>query len=121
MPSSGLITCVCALISIATVASADLPLSCEGRGPDWQLALAGDSASFTFQRSDRFDVPQSSIAEGHDWPRAYTLIAEFDTAILLVDKATCALGADTWPFTAHVLTQRGQTPILLTGCCAVAE
>ncbi|MCP9482066.1 hypothetical protein NNA36_08850 [Shimia sp. CNT1-13L.2] len=106
---------------VAGAAGADAPLTCEGVGPDWDLTLAEDSASFTFQRSDRFDVPQSSIAEGHDWPRAYTLIAEFDTAILLVDKATCALGADTWPFKAHVLTQRGQTPILLTGCCAVAE
>ncbi|GAA6165159.1 hypothetical protein NBRC116590_28630 [Pelagimonas sp. KU-00592-HH] len=105
----------------AGAAGADVPLTCEGVGPDWDLTLAEDSASFTFQRSDRFDVPQSSVAEGHDWPRAYTLIAEFDTAILLVDKATCTLGADTWPFTAHVLTQRGQTPILLTGCCVVAE
>ena len=103
------------------MSAADAPLTCEGLGPEWDLTLAGTTARFTYQRSNTFDVPQSSVAEGHDWPRAYTLIAEFDTAILLVDKATCALGADTWPFTAHVLTQRGQTPILLTGCCAVAE
>ena len=44
-------------------------------------------------------------------------MAEFDTAIVVVNEATCDLEGRPWPLTANILTQRGQTPILLTGCC----
>lgn len=109
------------LALIATTAVAEPPLTCEGHDPDWFLTLAGPEAQFTFQRKNSFDIPQSSVAEGRNWPRAYTLIAEFDTAIVVVNEVQCDLEGRTWPITAHVLTQRGQHPILLTGCCTVAE
>lgn len=106
----------------ATAASAEPPLSCEGNEPDWFLTLAGPEAQFRYdKRKTGFKIPQSNAAEGHDWPRAYTLVSDFDTAIVLINEATCMLGNTSWPNAAHILTQRGQTPILLTGCCTVAE
>ncbi len=114
-------TAVCFAVVAASSALAEPPLSCEGHGPDWFLTLAGSHAQFNFRRKTEFNIPQSSHAEGRNWPRAYTLIADFDTAIVVVNESACALGDSQWPITAHVLTQRGQTPILLTGCCTVAE
>ena len=112
--------CTAALLA-GKAAQADLPYACEGSDPDWFLTLAGPVATFDYLRKNTFDIPQTNTAEGRDWPRAYTLIAEFDTAIVLIDEKTCELNGRPWPITAHVLTQRGQTPILLTGCCTVAE
>ena len=112
--------CAATLI-LGTVAQAEPPLSCEGIDPDWYLTLAGTTATLDYLRKNTFDIPQTNAAEGRDWPRAYTLIAEFDTAIVLVNEATCDLDGRPWPLTANILTQRGQTPILLTGCCTVAE
>lgn len=99
----------------------DFPLACEGSDPDWYLSTGGTVATFDFGRRGTFDIRQSSHAEGRDWPRAYTLIAEFDTAILVLDEGTCQTAHGSFPIRAHVLTQRGETPILLTGCCTVAE
>lgn len=91
---------------------------CDGHTPDWALNIAQDTARFAFAGRDlSFEIPQSSTAEGRDWPRTYTLIADFDTAIVVLDDAQC--GDDS--YRAHVLTQRGQNPILLTGCCEAAE
>lgn len=110
-----------AFTALAGSAQADPPLACEGYDPDWFLTLAGPVAQLRYLRKTDFEIPQHSVAEGKDWPRAYTLVAEFDTAIVLIDKDDCKLGDQTWPIKAHVLTQRGQTPILLSGCCTVAE
>ncbi|WP_127112203.1 hypothetical protein [Shimia sediminis] len=112
--------CTAALLA-GTSAQADPPFVCQGHDPDWYLTLAGPVAQFDYLRKNTFDIPQTNTAEGRDWPRAYTLIAEFDTAIVLFDEAVCDLEGRPWPITAHILTQRGQTPILLTGCCTVAE
>ncbi|WP_372884759.1 hypothetical protein [Shimia sp.] len=103
------------------VAMAGPPLKCSGTDPDWTLTLGASEARFDYLRRTRFQVPQSSRAEGRDWPRAYTLIADFDSAILLVDRAPCDGGPTAAPYAAHVLTQRGQTPILLTGCCRTQQ
>lgn len=109
-------------LATATAALAEPPLSCEGHDPDWFLTLAGPESQLHYdKRKTDFKVPQSNVAEGHDWPRAYTLVSDFDTAIVVVNEASCHLGNTSWPITAHILTQRGQTPILLTGCCTVAE
>ena len=110
-----------ALCLAGAPALASPPLACDGERPEWHLTLAGPVARFEYLRSNDFEIPQSSTAEGRDWPRAYTLIADFDTAIVLVDEKPCMLGGQDWPLPAHVLTQRGQEPILLTGCCTVAE
>ncbi|WP_204114372.1 hypothetical protein [Shimia biformata] len=110
------------MLASALPVRADLPLACEGSNPDWYLTYAGPVAVLDFGRKTQFDIPQRSVAEGRaDWPRAYTLIAEADTAILLVDEVACETPHGRFPIRAHVLTQRGQTPILLTGCCTVAE
>ena len=91
------------------------PLDCSGSAPDWALILTDDVARLDFQRQSDMTIPHRTSAEGQDWPQALTLINRFDTAIAIIDKRQCASG----PYTAHVLTQRGETPILLTGCCAV--
>lgn len=103
------------------------PLTCEGRGPEWKLdILSDDLARFQFAgRDTQFDIPQKSRAEGEggprNWPQAFTLVARNDTAILVLNEESCTLENDRFPLSLHVLTQRGTTPILLTGCCAVAE
>lgn len=108
--------------TVGTSTMAEPPLACEGYDPDWYLTLAGPDAQFTYGgRKLDVEVPQSSIAEGHDWPRAYTLLANSDTAIVVINQTSCTSGNRQWPVTAHILTQRGQSPILLTGCCTVAE
>lgn len=109
----------CAALIAAGSALGEPALTCLGSAPDWRLELDSEEARFEYLRSTEMTVPQSSRAEGRDWPRAYTLIAEFDTAILLADQTACSLNQAPYPITAHVLTQRGQTPILLTGCCRI--
>ena len=95
-------------------------LQCQGSAPDWQLEKSAEAASFTFLgKTTAFEIPQFSEAEGEVGATAYSLIADFDTAILLVDERQC--GADA-PLTAYVLTQKGMEAILLRGCCRpVAE
>lgn len=88
-------------------------LTCGGVEPDWRLDLAEDSAVFDFLRDGTFEVPQMSMAKGADLPRAYTLIADFDTAIVIVADGPCSSG----DLRAHVLTQQGTEPVILTGCC----
>ncbi len=92
------------------------PLVCSGNAPNWTLSLADDTARFDFQRQSDMTIPHRTTAEGQDWPRAITLISRYDTAIVIIDQRQCG----TAPYTAEVLTQRGETPILLTGCCAAA-
>ncbi len=103
-------------ITLANQLRADQTYVCEGTAPDWQLDLAPDTAQFRLPLTTparHFDIPQHSSAEGHDWPQAFTLIADFDTAIVVLDAAQCG----DMSLRAHILTQRGETPILLTGCC----
>jgi len=82
--------------------------------PDWSLSYDGSFAKFTFGgRTSQMEVPQKSTVEGGDWPRAATLIAPRDSAIILIHKRQCEDG----DHEMQVLTQRGQTPLLLSGCC----
>jgi hypothetical protein len=113
----------------ATSTAADSPLRCYGHAPDWSLEIAGTTALFSYPLSPNsaqsFDIPQRSQPEGaaRHWPQAMTLIADFDTAIVVLDRANCQTGDDSTTtdspsnIRAHILTQRNQTPILLTGCC----
>jgi hypothetical protein len=105
-----------ALLLAAAPAWADT-YACAGTAPDWTLTLGDETAQFTFGRTLDYDIPQRSSAEGRDWPMAATLIAEFDTAIVVLNPGSCETG----PIRAHILTQRGQSPIVLTGCCEVAK
>lgn len=108
------LTALFAFLPIATAAAPLPPLICEGHMPEWSLHITDDTAKFDFQRQSDMTIPQRTTAEGRDWPHALTLISTFDTAIVIIDRQECETAA----YTAQVLTQRGETPILLTGCCA---
>ncbi len=90
---------------------------CDGAEPRWTLEFDEASARFGFPADTDMEVMNDIAAEGADWPRAFTLIGDRDTAIVLLEQEACGDVA----LRAHILTQRGQTPILLTGCCRVAE
>ena len=91
-------------------------LVCEGTEPAWSLHIDAETARFLFQRDSDMTIPQRSVAEGRTWPQALTLVSRNDTAIVIIDSQSC----DGAPYSADVLTQRGQPPILLTGCCKEA-
>jgi hypothetical protein len=90
---------------------------CSGTGPDWELTITGTDAIFDYERKNSFYIPHTNMAEGRDWPRAKPLIGDFDTAVVVLDNDSCATG----PISVDILTQRGQTPLLLTGCCEIKE
>lgn len=116
MTTARMIRIASLLILLPLWASAETvpPLSCSGSNPAWSLDIGTDTATFDFQRQSDMTIPHQTAAEGRDWPRAMTLISRNDTAIVIIDAERCG-EAD---YTAQVLTQRGETPILLTGCCA---
>lgn len=88
---------------------------CSGTDPQWTISLNESVAEFSFERTTEFTIPDTAIALGREWPRAMPLISDFDTAVVVLDQGICGDSN----LRAHVLTQRGQTPILLTGCCEV--
>ncbi|MEM6727741.1 MAG: hypothetical protein AAF618_04515 [Pseudomonadota bacterium] len=83
------------------------------RGATWTLDIGGLQARFVFPSPTQMDIPSVVVAEGADWPRAYTLIGDRDTAIVLIHDRACEGGTHE----TQVFTQRGQSPILLSGCC----
>ena len=90
--------------------------SCSGT-PGWTLDFDTVQARFAFPATAEMEVRLVTPAEGADWPRAFTLIGARDTAIALLERERCGEA----PYRVHVMTQRGQTPILLTGCCQGPE
>ena len=113
----GIVRVIIGLCVIPQLSLAELgALECSGSNPEWQLTIAGDEAEFAFaDRASKLDIPQRSTAEGANWPVAMTIVGPRDSAIVLLDQKACEAG----DIAAHVMTQRGQTPILLTGCCEV--
>lgn len=100
-----------------------LPLACEGHAPQWFLNIDGPTARLTIETEITMDIPQSSAAQGREWPKALTLVGPRgqQTAIAVIDEAQCTTnGTDVFGLRVHLLTQRGQSPIVLTGCCAFA-
>ena len=89
------------------------PLACSGVEPEWSIHMDGTQANFTYRGTSDMTIMLDTPAEGTDWPRAYTLIGRGDSAILIMEPNACETG----PYSARVLTQRGETPVLLTGCC----
>lgn len=101
------------LTCLPVLAHADV-YTCAGTDPDWLLTLNETDGQFDFDnRMGRFDVMLQTLAEGRAWPQAFTLISSADTAIVLIDQRAC--GTD--EYAAEILTQRGTTAVLLTGCC----
>lgn len=108
---------ICFLVS--SVSAQDLALACNGIAPVWDLALDGDTATFEFGRSSDMTLALQTTPQDAQWPKALTLIGRGDSAIILLTPGGCSYPADEQYGTiaAEVLTQRGQTPVLLLGCC----
>lgn len=111
----GMRAAAAAIALLPTFASAEaVNLFCSGSDPDWSLLYNETSAQFDFAgRISDMQVPQNSTVEGGDWPRAATLIAPRDSAVVIIHKRECGDG----DHEMQVLTQRGETPLLLSGCC----
>ncbi|AKS45961.1 hypothetical protein SAMN05444287_1066 [Octadecabacter temperatus] len=107
------------LVGLTSIANAQepvllpTPLTCGGVEPEWSMSLDGSQGEFEYHGASNMTIMLDTPAEGADWPRAFTLIGRGDSAILIVEPNACETG----PYTARVLTQRGETPVLLTGCC----
>ena len=108
-------TTLAALLLASPLAAEDF--ICSGTAPEWSLTITGSEAIFDYQRKNSFQIPDTARAQGQDWPRAKPLIGDFDTAVVILDQTICETG----PISVDILTQRGQTPILLTGCCEIKE
>ena len=102
-----------ALAAPALAQDLTYPLACSGQSPDWELDVDQDSAVFAFGRESQMTVALDTVAQDATWPRALTLVGRGDSAILLLENISCETGN----LTARILTQRGETPLLLTGCC----
>lgn len=107
-----------AICAVALPASAQdpfvpLPLSCEGTAPDWIMDITKDGTSFEYRQRIEADlnIAWETQAEGVDWPRALTLIGRGTSAIVILE----APSAGTHPI--RILTQQGETPLLLVGSC----
>ena len=101
------------LLAVPHVAFAEIPsLGCFGLGAEFTLDISPDAASFAYlDRTSEMQIVQHSIAEAADWPIAATAVGPRDSAIIIIEKAF----EGTYP--VRVLTQRGETPILLAGLC----
>jgi len=92
------------------------PMMCSGSDPQWQLLLDNTEGFFDFQgKQTQMEVADITKASNAETPIAYTLISDFDTAIVLIDARACGAGAAS----ATVLTQRRSLPVVLTTCCQV--
>jgi len=104
------------LLLLSTPALAlDEPLTCSGSSPDWALAIEGDTATFDFTRLTELNLMLETEAQGAPEIRALTLIGRGDSVIVLLDPTACPNPEATYG--ARLLTQRGETPLLLVGCC----
>ena len=106
------LTTICLIASLLPVAASGEGYSCAGRAPDWTLEVSEAGATLDYQRQSELDIALRTRAEGADWPRALTLIGRGDSAILLLEPQDSE-----GLHRARVLTQRGETPILLIGQC----
>jgi hypothetical protein len=90
-------------------------LSCSGQNPTWVLSTNNTTATFTFERKSDMNIMQDDTAIGADHTRAMTLVGPRDSAIVVTTTAAC----ENQGLQATILTQRGQSPIVLTGCCQI--
>ena len=91
-----------------------LPLDCGGAAPDWSMAITEDGTLFEYAgiSTPDLDIAWETKAEGADWPRVLTMIGRGTSAIVILEPPIEGT------FAVRVLTQRGETPLLLTGTCA---
>lgn len=93
----------------ATAQDDNITFTCQGTDPEWELSVSGDAATFDYRRTSDMTLMLTTLPDGQDWPRAYTFIGRGDSAIAIIE------GGENHP--ARILTQRGETPVLLTGIC----
>lgn len=60
-------------------------------------------------------IMQDDTALGADHTREMTLVGPRDSAIVVTTTAMC----ENQTLQATVLTQRGESPIVLSGCCEI--
>jgi hypothetical protein len=106
-----------AALALPVSEQAQAAIGCRGTNPGWTLELREDSAYFSLPQPMEYEIPLITMADNREWPRVYTLLMGFETAIVILDKDLCQLGNRRFPMSVDVLTQRAETPIVLTGCC----
>ena len=89
---------------------------CSGDAFDWSISIDGANAEMNIGFLSRMELMSTTEASDAEWPQALTFVGRQDTAIVILDRDACETDT-TASHSALVLTQRGQTPILLTGCC----
>ena len=102
---------IAATCFLAAAPAAAQTFNCDGIDPDWNLRFDDVQARFSFPAPTDMDVVHSVQAEGLEWPRAYTLIGNRDTAIVVLQAPIEGQQ------NIQVLTQRAEQPILLNGTC----
>ena len=88
-------------------------LTCSGQNPAWHLATSETVATFVFDRMTDMEIMQDDVALNAPHTRAMTLVGPRDSGILITTSAAC----NDMKLQATYLTQRGQTPLVLSGCC----
>ncbi len=109
-------------LALCPFAAHAMDISCSGTDPDWDISVTGETAQFNYGKSADMTVPQRGSAENRDWPQVLTLLGSRDTAIVILHQRACDTAHVTaWPVEATVLTQKTETPVVLSGCCLPAS
>ena len=109
-----------ALPAYAQDTALPLPLLCGGDGPDWDLSINADGVEFNYLRESTLEIGLETRPANAQWPVALTMVGRGDTAIAIIDQGQCKwdeMAETDNAFSIEVLTQRGETPVLLVGCC----
>ncbi|KAG1655730.1 Envelope biogenesis factor ElyC [Nymphon striatum] len=85
-----------------------------GADPDWAMSITEDGTLFEYGQAvdTELDIAWETPAEGAAWPRVLTLLGRGTSAIVILEQPRDA----TYPI--RILTQRGETPLLLVGGCS---
>lgn len=116
---------ICCLSGTALAQAEPTGYQCGGTEPFWDLRVDGETAAL--RRMGRptveFGIPHKAVAEGRNWPIAYSLIGDFGTAVAVIRPAVCSDGMSDieYPFVLDLLTQDGTRAIVLTGCCLAGK
>lgn len=77
------------------------------------ISTAKDRATVVFDRMSGMDIMQDDRAMNAPHTRAMTLVGTRDSGILFVTTSAC----NDFELQGTYLTQRGESPIILSGCC----
>lgn len=105
---------IIALFTVPHVAGAQ-DLTCSGQDPTWAITTTQTQATFVFDPMSEMDIMQDDVALHADHTRAMTLVGPRDSGILITTTSTC----NDLELQRTYLTQRGESPIILSGCCTV--